>query len=54
VSGPLWDKETFDIVLEYTIDKAFENKKRIKSLKAYIINAFKKNMKIYNLNHERD
>ena len=47
-------KETFDIVLEYTIDKAFENKKKIKSLKAYIINAFKKNMKIYNLNHEID
>lgn len=44
-------QEDYDVVIEYTIDKAFEKKNTIKNLKAYINTAFKKNMKQYKYDH---
>jgi hypothetical protein len=45
------NQEAYDEVMKYTIDKAYENKKTIKNLEAYINTAFKKNLKQYKYDH---
>ncbi len=45
-------QDDYDTIIGYTIDKAFENKKSIKNLRAYINTAFEKNMKQYKYAHE--